>query len=460
MGVLDQLQSVLNQSLERTGLPGAAVAVSADGVLYEAASGVVNTRTAVPCTPDSLFMFGSVTKTVTSTMVLRLIQQGALSLDRLARECIPEFKIADQRYADGVDVRQLLTHTSGLVGSVFTDTGRNPDALSKQIDLIVAAPPYHAPGRYLSYCNSGYMMLGRAIEVATGKTWDGAVQAMAAEALGVDSIVTRPEQALRFSAAVGHVIDPKSGQWVPIPEPFAIPGHGPAGSTMAGRARDLARLAARYLDANVLSASTVEQAWSMQAPALAPGGLQGWGLGWMIFDWNGRKVVGHDGSTAGTKSFLRVVPDKNLAVAVLINSQAGLPVYEDVVGAIFRELVGVWEHTVEDMPKAPVSAVADCVGTFADSHLRIEVSIDGDGVKGAIMPNATNPIHRPVLMSYPGIPCGPNAFYSTGQAVIFYPPAKHLDTRLVRVSKLVRTEHGETFLCSGASIYRALELGS
>jgi hypothetical protein len=108
------------------------------------------------------------------------------------------------------------------------------------------------------------------------------------------------------------------------------------------------------------------------------------------------------------------------------------------------------------MEEVPVSEIRECEGTYADSHLRIQVSIDGEAASGAIMPNSSNPIHRPVLMTYPAVPCGRNKFYATGQAVIFYPPASHLDTKLVRVSQLATTSYGDSFLCNGANIYRKL----
>jgi len=455
MSILDRLQELLDETLNCTGLPGAVVAVLADGRLHEAASGVINTHTAVPCTPDSLFMFGSVTKAVTATMALTLIEKGLLDRDGRVRDIVPEFRPAGD--ADAISIAQLMTHSSGLIGSIFEDTGQNADTLARQVQLISAAPVFHAPGQYLSYCNSGYVLLGRAIEMATGQSWNAAVRSITADTLGIDSIVNTAGQALRFSTAVGHVIDPETSNWVPIADPFANPGHAPAGSTMAGRARDLVHLASGYLDARFLSESMVGEAWSVQVPALVPGALRGWGLGWMIFDWGGQKVVGHDGSTAGTKSYLRVVPDKGLAIAILVNAQAGFVVYDAIMGALFDELVGAWEASASDMELASVADIQPCVGTYADSHLRIEVSIDGEAASGAIMPNSSNPIHRPVLMTYPVVPCGENKFYTTGQAVIFYPPAKHLDTKLVRVSQLATTSDGDTFLCNGANIYRKLE---
>jgi CubicO group peptidase (beta-lactamase class C family) len=452
MSVLDRLTPLLQQSLDRHGLPGASLAVFADNRLYEVAAGVVNTLTGAPSTPDSLFMYGSATKTVTATMALRLIDEGRLSLDDLVSARVPEFQPVDKALAD-IRIRDLLTHSSGLVGSIFVDTGCNADAIAKQIPLINAQPRYHAPGALLAYCNSGYVLLGRAIELATELSWEQAVQAVAAPLNA--TIVTRPEQALRFNTAIGHVIDPTTRRWVPIPAPFAMAGHAPAGSTMAGRARDLVLLARGYLDGSLLRADTVNGAWRVHAPALAPGELLGWGLGWSVYDLDGRRIIGHDGSTAGTKAYLRVAPEQRVIVALLVNAQAGLPVYEDVVGEIFRELIGAWEKTADAMPTAPLSDIKDCVGAYSEGGVRMEISIDDGQAKVTLRPNASNPIHRTALMTYPVHPCGPNAFYTTGAAAVLYPPAGDLGVKLARVSRLVSTEDGE-FLCSGPIICRRL----
>jgi CubicO group peptidase (beta-lactamase class C family) len=270
MSILDTLTERLTASLAKHNLPGAAIAVQWKGRLYEAAAGVTHTSTGVPVTPDAVFPFGSITKTLNATLALRLVDQGKLDLDAPARTYVPEFDPVDKRLAD-ITVRQLLTHTSGLVGTLFNDTGRNEDALARQIELINAHPMAHPPGALLSYCNSGMLLLGRCIETASGQPWDIALRTLLAEPLGLDALVARPEFALRHRFAAGHVRMPGSPDWVVDPHPFLLHGHSPAGSTPAGRARDLVAMANAYLHGDLLKPDTVDAAWSVQFPASYPG---------------------------------------------------------------------------------------------------------------------------------------------------------------------------------------------
>jgi CubicO group peptidase (beta-lactamase class C family) len=462
MTVLDHLQELLDESVRRSGVPGASVAVLWDGRVHEAASGVINVATGVPCTTDAVFPFGSVTKTVTSTAALRLVDAGKLDLDAPVTGYVAEFQPKDHRLRD-MRIRHLLTHTSGLVGTIFVDTGRNADALSRQIEKLNDVPAYHLPGQLLSYCNSGMLLLGRAIEVVTGTAWEEAVQELVARPLGIGSIVTRPEAALRWRTAVGHLFNPNEKRWLVEPHPFMLPGHGPAGSTMAGRARDLITLASAYLDEGrafdgsvFLKPDTVSTAWEVQAKSPAPFTVVGYGLGWAIYDWHGRKLIGHDGATAATKAFLRVLPEQRLAVALLVNAPPGLLVYEDVMGEVFRGLAGTRERMAPEMPALPNDALQHCVGTFEDCHVRVEVESTVTGAQLMITPNASHALMRPQTLRYPIQAFARDAFFTTGRGVVVYEPIGEVDCNLVLPFQLVTVpaEGGEEFLYSRASAYR------
>ena len=69
-------------------------------------------------------------------------------------------------------VRQLLTHTSGIDGDVFTDTGRGDDCVQRYVELLADVDAVFEPGTAYSYCNAGFVLLGRIIEVLDGRTWD------------------------------------------------------------------------------------------------------------------------------------------------------------------------------------------------------------------------------------------------------------------------------------------------
>jgi D-alanyl-D-alanine carboxypeptidase len=154
----------------RTGLPGAVTMAAGPGFHWERAAGVADLETGERLRPDHRFRIGSVTKVFVATLVLQLVDEGALTLDGDAGPI-----------AEGVTIRQLLNHTSGFQNfhgdlvSLFEPYRRNrayrwelgPRQL---LTLVKDKPPLFPPGRGWSYSGSNYLMLGLIVEETTGAT--------------------------------------------------------------------------------------------------------------------------------------------------------------------------------------------------------------------------------------------------------------------------------------------------
>ena len=141
-------------------------------------------------------------------MIMQLIDEGRLSLDTTvlagaARAC----GSAPATSAAEVTVRHLLTHTSGIDGDIFTDTGRGDDCVQRYVGLLDRAASVFPPGGAYSYCNSGYVLLGRIIEVLDGRSWDESLRERLCGPLELTQTVTLPEEAILHRAAVGHHAD-------------------------------------------------------------------------------------------------------------------------------------------------------------------------------------------------------------------------------------------------------------
>jgi hypothetical protein len=105
-----------------------------------------------------------------------------------------------------------------------------------------------------------------------------------------------------------------------------------------------------------------------------------WGLGWELFDWPGALVFGHDGGTIGQNAFLRAVPGKDVAIALLTNGGNPIAVYHEVFGHLLRELADVTLPANPVPPEAPRRIdAARYLGTYTNSVGRTEVTQDGDG---------------------------------------------------------------------------------
>ena len=373
----------------RYGVPGAVLGIlrvrpGGDDEQVLAAYGVLSTGTGVEVTPDSLFQIGSITKVWTATLLMQLADEGRLDLDAPLDAALPGLRLPGPDLARRLTVRHLLTHTSGLDGDLFADTGRGDDCVSRYVDLLADIGINHPPGETLSYCNSGYVLAGRVLEVLAGRSWDEVLRDRLCRPLGLASTCTLPEEVLLGRAAVGHVSE--DGE-APHPAPaWCLPrSAGPAGliCTTASDVLGFARLhlsGGRAPDGiQLLSAGAVAAMQDKQADMPDPHTVgDSWGLGWMRFGWDGHRLVGHDGGTIGQSAFLRVLPGQGLAVTLLTNGGHPQDLYHDLFREIFAEVAGIRMPSPlapPDDPPADLVAAdpARYTGTYERTSVRTEV---------------------------------------------------------------------------------------
>ncbi|MEV4050373.1 serine hydrolase [Amycolatopsis sp. NPDC049688] len=356
-------------------VPGAALGILRGDEQVVASHGVLNTATGVEVTDDSVFQIGSITKVWTATVAMQLVDEGLLDLDAPVADVLPELRLADPDVTKQVTLRHLLTHTSGIDGDVFTDTGRGDDCIEKFVGLLPEVAQNHPLGATLSYCNSGFVLAGRVIEKLTGQTWDAALRERLFTPLGLTHTGTLPEEALLHRAAMGHVA---AGDGEPQPAPaWGLPrSAGPAGLITASAA-DVLAFARMHLAGglDVLSAPTAAAMTEWQADMPDKHTLgDSWGLGWIRFDWDGHRVIGHDGNTIGQSAFLRLLPSHGLAVTLLTNGGNTRDLYEELYREIFASLAGVAMPEPVSPPATPPSVdVAEFLGVYERASMRIDV---------------------------------------------------------------------------------------
>ncbi|MFA1551443.1 serine hydrolase domain-containing protein [Actinomadura chokoriensis] len=375
----------------RRRVPGASLGIlrlrpGGEDELAEAAYGLLNKDTGVETTTDSVFQIGSITKVWTTTVAMQLVDEGLLDIDAPVCEVLPELRLADPDAAKRVTTRHLLTHTSGIDGDVFTDTGRGDDCLERYTAVLADVAQNHPLGATWSYCNSGFSLAGRVIERLTGRTWDEAMRERLFAPLGLRRTITLPEEALLHRAAVGHVsadgAEPSRARVWQLPR-----SAGPAG-LIGSSAADVLAFArmhltggrtpggARLLSEAGAAAMAAEQAELPDRRTLG----DSWGLGWFRLTWDGRGLIGHDGSTIGQNAYLRVLPDDGLAVVLLTNGGDSDGLYEDLYREIFAELAGIATPAPIGPPAEPVTVdVERHLGTYERASSRLEVFRDADG---------------------------------------------------------------------------------
>lgn len=379
----------LTELAARYHVPGASLGILRNGEITDVAAGVLSVDSGFRTTPDSIFQIGSISKVWTATLIMQLVDEGALDLDAPIREVLPDFAVADAEVSATVTTRHLLTHTSGIDGDVFDDTGRGDDAVAKYVALLATVGQNHPLGVTFSYCNSGYSVLGAIVEKLTGMTWDQALAERICKPLGLTATVTLPEQMLLHAAAVGHVGGGEEGPARQAPVALLPRGVGPAGLITA-RAHDVLCFARMHLHGGLtpdgrrmLSAESAAAMAQFQAeiPDLHTLG-DSWGLGWIRFAWGTDRdvrVIGHDGNTIGQSAFLRMLPGADLAVTLLTNGGNARGLYRELYAEIFAEFAGVaMPDDLTPPENPPAVSAAEWLGTYERSSTRTEV-LERDG---------------------------------------------------------------------------------
>ncbi len=301
------------------GGPGAAVIVTENGkTVYAAGRGMADIEGKIPITPATHFRLGSITKQFTAAAVLRLAEQGKLSLDDPLSKFVPGYPAPGA----SATVRQLLNHTSGVMPYTqihsFMDEANTGKAYST--DQLIAefkdVPAPSKPGEKWGYNNSGYVLLGAILEKVTGKSWDQAV----------GDLVTGPLKITSIRSGIG--VDGTPGMAVGYTDNDGKPGiaqgihmsvpHG-AGA-LVGTVGDLAVWGQALHNGKVVTPASY--AAMTGSTTTADGKTEPYGFGLQTGDVRGRKQIGHGGNIDGFATESIYLPKEKIFVAVFANSDS------------------------------------------------------------------------------------------------------------------------------------------
>ncbi len=311
----------VQKEMKRLKVPGAAIGVWHRGREYSAGFGITNIENPLPVTPDTLFQTGSISKTFTATMLMRLAEQSKVELDAPVRKYIKDFKLRDADTAKRVTIRHLLTHTGGWVGDYFNDFGNGEDALEKMVKDVAKLPQVQPLGKIWSYNNTGFNIAARVIEMVVKKPYEQCAQEMLFDPLGLTMTFFYPsDRFLTHRFVAGHqIVDGK----VIVARPWAI---GRAGNGVGGvisTVKDLLKYARFHISGgrkNVVSGKSLR---AMRVPQVSMGPRGQMGITWFIREMNGLNIYLHGGATNGQMAGLYYIPGQDFALAILANSDEG-----------------------------------------------------------------------------------------------------------------------------------------
>lgn len=305
--------------------PGIAVLIAKRGQpVWRGAYGLADLQAKTPISTRTVLNLGSLSKTFVANAILILAERGKLSVDDALLTYFPDF--AHPEVVRGVQLRHLLTHTSGLPDLrpmaepvEFYLTARDPENWAPEKAVAELA---FLPGTNFAYSNPAFNGLALVVEQVAHRPWQAFVADEIFRPAGManSTITDGPEP----SRGVAHGYALEGGAWVEsdygeVPT-FAAAGNGGVWSSV----EDLARYEHALANATFLSAETIADSrtiktfdnWSGEAPPKI-----GWS--WFIKDVDGQREIGHTGSQGGFMTNYFVVPDQDVLVVYLMNRDDG-----------------------------------------------------------------------------------------------------------------------------------------
>jgi CubicO group peptidase (beta-lactamase class C family) len=359
-----QLEQTVADELVRSGTPGAAVAIVADGrVIFAKGFGVASVETKAPVTTEMLFRIGSSTKMFNGVALAALARQGKLDLDAPVAKYIKGLDASVGR----VTTAQLLSHTAGLRDFAAPAASNDETAFAPAIKTFKSDIFFTEPGAIHSYSSPGYWLAGVVLEEVSGRPYADAMAETVFVPLGMQRTTFRPLVAMTYPIAAGHA--PEGDKGPAVVRPAANNTVMWPGGSIYSNVLDLTRFVTAFLDGGRLEGKQIlpaEVFTIVAAPhTVIPGsdGTAHYGFGLIGYEDRGVRILQHGGFSRGYGSMVVLAPDRKFAVVVLTNRSGGtLPrtvaaatemflkfgkADEDVKGPAPTNLgayVGVYEH--------------------------------------------------------------------------------------------------------------------
>ena len=350
----DGLRDRIHTHLVEAGIPSVAVAVAKAGeILWEEGIGWANREDRIPATAHTPYSLASISKPITATGLMILVEQGMVDLDRPVNEYLGDAKVlARIGNAEEATVRRVANHSAGLplhYHFFYEDEPYEPPPMDETIRRYgnLVTPP----GERYQYCNLGYGILDYVVSRCSGRSFSDFMQQevfipldMPRAAIGVEGL--EAHHAVRYR---------QTGSLIPFYE-FDHPG----ASAFYCSAHDLVRFGMFHLKAHlpdqkqILSDEAID---AMKTPTMKIPGSVGYGVGWRTLDLYGVRVISHSGGMGGVRTFLALIPEEDIAVAVLCNGETDrlMKIFRDVVSVVLPEAAeeDPKEETAEELTFGP-----------------------------------------------------------------------------------------------------------
>jgi serine beta-lactamase-like protein LACTB len=315
------VEAAVSKFMASTHVPGISIAVVENGEIeWVSGFGFADLENNVPASEHTLFRLASISKSLTATAAMELVERGKLDLDAPVQKYCPAFP---QKSAP-ITTRLVMGHLAGI-RHYKSDSQDDPevgntkhfaDPIQAGLDFFKNDPLVSDPGKQFHYSTQGYTLVGCVVEGASGTRYTEFMQRNLLQRAGMehtqvdDRFAIIPYRTRFYQKTKSGTVENADF----LDSSYKIPGGGWLSS-----AEDMANFEIAILEDKLIKPATRDLMWTPLKPS--DGSKDSYGLGWGVRDENGIKLFGHNGGQQGTSTAFLIAPSQRAGVVVLTNME-------------------------------------------------------------------------------------------------------------------------------------------
>jgi beta-lactamase class C len=352
---LEEFEQNFEEGLNGERIPGAAIAIVKDGrIVFQKGFGVKEKGKPEEVNEHTVFRLGSLSKGFASVLTGVFVEEGVVSWDDPVSRYLEAFKLYDPGQTGRVQIKHLLSHTSGLPRHAYTNLVEDGLPLDRIIPRLQQVPLIAKEGEQLSYQNAAYSAIEKVLEAQTTTDFNTLLNVKLFEPLEMDQSAASYDSIMYSgNRALPHVVYSRSRGRVPIPiseKYYNAVSSGGINASASDMGKWLLLLTGNHPE--VISDETLEKIYEPQATIHNRRYSRYWdgvneshyGMGWRVLDNHGQKIVYHGGYVNGYRSEIAFAPEDGVGICILINTNSRYPL--EVIPDFFNHFKSVSSNIV------------------------------------------------------------------------------------------------------------------
>jgi len=354
---LDQFEQEFKAGLTDQRIPGGAVSIVKDGrVIFQKGFGVKEIGNSEEVDEHTIFRLGSVSKGFASVLTGVLVEDGLVGWNDPVYRYLEYFHLNNPEQTGRIQIKHLLSHTSGLPRHAYTNLVEDGLSLDRIIPRFAQVPLIAKEGEQLAYQNAAYSTIEKVLEVRTETDFNTLLEEKLFKPLGMNySSASYDGITNSDNKALPHVYHSRSRGRVPIPisqKYYNAVSSGGINASAADMGKWLLLLTGHYPD--VISEETLKEIYEPIATINNRRFSRYWdgvnkshyGLGWRVLENDGQKIVYHGGYVNGYRSEIAFAPDEEIGISILINANSSYPL--TVIPDFFNHFKSIFSDFISE----------------------------------------------------------------------------------------------------------------